>query len=397
MMAAATAAAKGKAVLLIEKNSSLGKKLRITGGGRCNVTNNQPVVREMLSNYKGKGKFLFSTFTQHGVKESISWFNEKGVGLKEENEGRLFPDTDSAETIHKAMVHELIKKKVTTLSSDAVRTITRRNKTGVFAVTVNSGTTYICTKCIIATGGTSRPDTGSTGDGFTWAKKLGHTVATHNVALVPVMTKEKWVKEVSGISLPNIAMTICIDGVKAFTEKGKVLFTHTGLSGPTILNMSKRIGECLESGEVQIRIDLLPKHDLGETRNLLTELFKSQSNKLVKNALSELIPNGLVKIILKKCNVDEDTPCHSVRVEEKKKIANELKYLTLTITGLLGTDKAVISSGGVVLEEINFKTMESKLVPGLYLVGDMLDIDRPSGGYSLQLCWSTGFVAGNNA
>lgn len=397
MMAAATAAANGASVLLIEKNGTLGKKLRISGGGRCNVTNNKPGVREMLAMYRGKGKFLFSTFTQHGVKETVEWFARRRVDLKEENEGRLFPITDSAETIYEAMLHELKQQNVAVLSGDAVVGIVKRSKADIFAVSTTSGDTYICTKCVIATGGTSRPETGSTGDGFAFAKKLGHTINSHNVALVPLLVKESWTKQVSGVALPSVQLTIFVDGKKHFSEKGKILFTHTGVSGPTILNMSKRIGELLESGQVTLEVDVLPGMDVKEVRDELTKLFTTNSNKLIRNSLSELVPTSLASVTLQQCKLDEDTPCHSVRAEDKKILAHYLQHVPLTITSLMGPEKAVISSGGVALEEIDFRTMESKVTPGLYLAGDMLDVDRPSGGYSLQLCWSTGFVAGSHS
>lgn len=394
MMAAATAGSKGTRVLLLEKNNLLGKKLRITGGGRCNVTNNKPETREMLSMYKDRGKFLFSTFSQHGVLESVSWFKERGVELKEENEGRLFPTTDSAETICHTLITEVEKNNVVVLTGQAVRQI--QHEEGVFHVTTTEAT-YNARSCVIAAGGTSRPDTGSTGDGFLWVKTLGHTVNKHNVALVPLVVKEGWVKNISGVSLSDVKLSLLVDNKKVFSEKGKVLFTHTGLSGPTILNMSKRIGELLEAGNVTITINVLAESDEGTIRNKLTTLFHDESNKKIQNALSNILPASLVKQILLIAEIDPDTPCHSVRVTEKKELSALLFALPLTVTGLLGEDKAIISAGGISLSEIDFRTMESKLMPKLFIVGDMLDIDRPSGGYSLQLCWSTGYVAGIHA
>ena len=388
------AAAKGASVLLLEKNQTLGKKLRITGGGRCNVTNNKTNSREMLAKYKRSGKFLHSTFSQHSVTDTVTWFNERGVELKEENEGRLFPVTDSAETVYETLLTELKETDVTVLGGAVVTAV---KKIDSHFLTTTRTEQFRAKKCILATGGTSRPETGSTGDGFTFAKTLGHTIHAHNVALVPVETQERWVKRVSGVSLSDVKLTLTVDGRKQFTQTGKVLFTHSGLSGPTILNMSKQISELLETGTVGLHIKLMSEPDEGSIREKLTELFHAESNKKVCNVLNQLVPTTLAKVVLRLANIDGDTPCHSVRVEEKKRLSSLLFALPLTITGLLGADKAVISSGGVPLTEINPKTMESKKVPGLFLIGDMLDIDRPSGGYSLQLCWTTGFVAGSHA
>jgi predicted Rossmann fold flavoprotein len=392
MMAAATAAARGVAVLLLEKNDGLGKKLRITGGGRCNVTNNKPDNHKMLAQYKGRGKFLFSTFAQHGVADTVSWLRERNVTLKEENEGRMFPVTDSADTIYEAMLAELRATGVEIVSNSTVTDVAKQSDE-TFLISCNE-LSYTTKSCVIATGGTSRPDTGSTGDGFTFATTLGHTVHENDMALVPLMTKELWVREVSGVSLPDVTLTVTVDGAKAFKTVGKILFTHTGISGPTVLNLSKDISDLLQSGTVTLSIDLFPTQDLGTLRTSLTTLFHAESNKKVRNALKELVPTSLAKTLLDLSSIDPETPCHSVRVEEKKSLSSLMKALPLTIIGLLGTDKAIVSSGGVALEEVDFKTMESKRVPGLFLVGDVLDIDRPSGGYSLQLCWSTGYVAG---
>jgi predicted Rossmann fold flavoprotein len=396
MMAAATAAANGAVVCLLEKNADLGKKLRITGGGRCNVTNNKRDDQEMLSMYKGRGKFLFSTFSQHNVIDTVSWFNERQVTLKEENEGRMFPVTDSAETIYEALVTELTDTKVVQVTNTPV-TAVEKQPNGTFLITSKQGTSYTAKRIVLATGGTSRPETGSTGDGFQFAQALGHTVRTNDVALVPLVTEEDWVAAVSGVTLQNVKLTMYVDDTKVKKEIGKILFTHKGVSGPTILNMSKEIGEWLQSDTVVLELDLFPQTDVGGLRQLVTTIFHDNSNKKVRNVLGGLAPSALGKVLLKLAGIDSETPCHSIRVEEKNRLVDLMKGVPLTIAGLMGNDKAIISSGGVRLEEIDFKTMESTIVPGLYITGDMLDIDRPSGGYSLQLCWSTGFVAGTHA
>jgi predicted Rossmann fold flavoprotein len=395
MMAAAKAGERSRRVLLLEKNPHVGKKLLITGGGRCNVTNNKPVPREMLAAYKSGGKFLFSTFTQHGVADSITWFKERGVELKEENEGRLFPTTNTARTICDVLVQELKKTDVVQKTRASVKTVTRNKKSGGFTITLESGEMLECQSCVIATGGTSRPETGSTGDAYVWLKKLGHTVVPNNFALVPLTLKNSWTKKLSGLTLPDIKLTLFADNKKQSVHKGKLLFTHVGVTGPTILNLSKTVGELLAHSSVTLMLDLFPNKDAGELKVFLRALFAEHSNKKVKNVLSDVLPSTLVTELLKVLSVDPATVCHSLSTEARTSLLILLKAIPLEVKGLLGADKAVVSSGGVSLSEINFKTMESKIVPHIYVVGDMLNIDRPSGGYSLQLCWSTGYVAGS--
>jgi predicted Rossmann fold flavoprotein len=397
MMAAATAGSRGKRVLLLEKNPSLGKKLLITGGGRCNVTNNKHDIRTMQAQYKGAGKFLFSLFAQHGVKESIEWFESRGVELKEENEGRLFPTTDSAKTIFDTLVTEMKKSGVVVRRKAAVRTIIYDSASGSFSIKVTDDTTFRTTSCVVATGGTSRPETGATGDGYPWLKKLGHTVVPNSFSLVPLSLKNTWTKKLSGLTLTNIKLTVYADNKKISVHDGKILFTHVGITGPTVLNMSKTVGELLAHSKVTLKLDLFPTMDAGAFKLFLREKLAENSNKKLKNVLSEIIPTALTTATLSELSISGETPCHSVLSEDRSKLTMFLKAVPLHVKGLLGEDKAIVSSGGVPLTELNMKTMESNIVPHLYIAGDLLNIDRPSGGYSLQLCWSTGYVAGSYA
>lgn len=396
MMAAARAAERGRRVILLEKNTRLGKKLSITGGGRCNVTNNKPVVRQMLSQYKESGKFLFSTFMQHGVAESIQWFTDRQVELIEENEGRLFPATQQAETICATLVEELQKQRVEVRLGSVVTGVAYNAKAKLFEVATTTGA-LTAAACVLATGGTSRPETGSTGEGFGWLQALGHTVVANDMALVPVKIAASWLPKVSGVTLPAVKLSVFADGVRQTVKRGKLLFTHVGVTGPTVLNLSREIGQLSTESAVTLVVDLLPDSDAGTLKIQLQELFALHSNKKIKNVLSELVPTALGGVLLALVDLDGETPCHSVKKEERAKLALLLKALPLSVAGLLGADKAVVSAGGVQLEEVNFKTMESRVVPQLYLVGDVLNINRPSGGYSLQLCWTTGYVAGSYA
>jgi len=394
MMAAATAASEGARVLLLEKNKNLGKKLSITGGGRCNVTNNKPEVRVMLEQYKEEGKFLFSTFAQHGVAESVNWFLEREVPFKEENEGRLFPKTESALTIRDTLDNELQIQGVEVLTKQSVSDVTYSENDKHFTICTDNKK-FISTVCIVSTGGYARPETGSTGDGFPWLEAFGHSVAVNNNALVPISLKNEWTKKLSGLALSDVKISLYAYDKKQSTAKGRMLFTHVGVTGPLILNISKEAGDFLEHTDVTLYLDVFPQYDAGA----LKEKFKTilASNKKLQNALTEELPLQLIKGILEQLHIDGETPCHSVRSEDRKRLLTYLKHIPLSMKGLLGTDKAVISSGGVALEEVNFKTMESNKVPRLYIIGDLLNINRPSGGYSLQLCWSTGYVAGMSA
>jgi predicted Rossmann fold flavoprotein len=396
MMAAGRAAETGRPVLLLEKNPNLGKKLLITGGGRCNLTNNKLELRQMLAKYKGKDQFLFSAFTQFGVAETLAWFNQRGLATKEENEGRVFPLSNRAQSVWEILVKYLSDTKVTIQTGQVVTSLSLDQTTKHLRIKLADQTEISAEKCILATGGTSHPETGSTGEGFRWLAKIGHTISQPQVALVPVALKDLWVKKLAGLSLPEIKLTVFQNNQKQVTQKGKLLFTHFGVSGPTILNLSQEIGELLKYGEVTISLDLFPRLDPGALKTKVQSLLITESNKKLKNVLSELIPTALVAPILELTGIDGETASHSVSTADRKKLILILKTIPLQVKGLLGADKAVVSSGGVKLEEVDFKTMASRLIPNLYLVGDVLDVDRPSGGYSLQLCWTTGWVAGGH-
>jgi len=396
MMAAGRASELGAKVLLLEKNATLGQKLLITGGGRCNVTNAELDQRKLLSKFEDADKFLFSPFAQFDNLQALEFFHSHNMPTKVEAEQRAFPQSDSAQSVWDVLVNYLKSTEVTVRSNTEVTGfINEGNK--IIGVKLKGGEKIEAKKFVLATGGKSRPETGSTGEGFKWLSDLGHKVTEPAPSLVPIMVEETWVKKLSGVSLSEAKVTLFQNQVKQEVRKGKVLFTHFGLSGPAILNMSKDIDELLKYGEVEISLDLLPSHDYSTLNTALQELFKIEDKKKLKNALSFLIPSALVSAVAERSQVNPDTPCNSVTREDRLALVQVLKDMRMKVTSLLGTDKAIITSGGVALEEIDFKTMQSKLYSNLYLVGDLLDIDRPSGGYSLQLCWTTGFVAGTSA
>lgn len=395
MMAAGRAGELGSRVILLEKNKTLGKKLLITGGGRCNVTNAELDNKKLLAKFKDSGKFLFSPFSQWSVRETIDFFHARNMATKEEAEQRIFPLSNTAQSVWDTLVGYLKASNVTVLSNASVVRIHAQN--GVITSVELRGGRIICAKSfILATGGISHPETGSTGDGYKWLRELGHSVREASAALVPVALKEP-AKNAAGTSIRNAKITLYQNEVKQAQKVGKILFTHVGFSGPCILNMSRDIGELLKYGALFIEIDLLPDMGYEKVNTALQDAFKEHSNKKIRNALKGLIPPSLTSTVLSLAGIDEETSCNSVTRDARVRLMKTLKHLRFEAKELLGADKAIITAGGVALTEVEFKTMRSLKYRNLFLVGDILDIDRPSGGYSLQLCWTTGFVAGSTA
>ncbi len=399
MMAAGRAAERGLRVLLLEKNDTLGKKLLITGGGRCNVTNAEMDTRVLLDKFKDNGKYLFSAFSKWGVQESLDFFHLREMATKIENEKRVFPVTDKAQSVWDVLVGYIKKSGVEVLSNSEVTGLLKEDGK-IMGVKLKGKKVLLAKSVVLATGGKSRPETGSTGDGFVWLKDVGHTVIEPQAVLVPVSLKDEWIKRLQGATFQNIRLTLYQNGQKQESSAGKknskLLFTHFGISGPTVLNMSQDIGELLKYGEVVVGLDLFPDYGHDKVNTMLMDLFAKENKKKLKNALSTLVTSTMAAVIVELSGIDPDTTNSNVSREQRIKLISLLKLLPMNVKELLGTDKAIVTSGGVSLDEVDFKTMQSRLFPNLYLVGDILNIDRPSGGYSLQLCWTTGFVAGES-
>ncbi|MDO8575520.1 MAG: NAD(P)/FAD-dependent oxidoreductase [bacterium] len=396
MMSAGRAGELGAKVILLEKNPELGRKLLVTGGGRCNVTNAEFDNRKFLEKFRGDGKFLFSAFSEWNSKNTIEFFESHSVPTKVENEGRVFPVSNSSESVLGVLLSYIKKGGVTVKTNSAVKELV--GEAGIIkSVILENGEEIFAKSFIIATGGKSYPKTGSTGDGFVWLSKLGHKMIKPDSALVPVNIKDEWVRNLQGVAMPEIKISIFQDDKKIESKKGKILFTHFGISGPTILNMSRKINELIPYGDVIISLDLMPNFDFSTIKTELERIFKENINKKFKNALSSIVPSALVSTIAEKSGIDEDKPNHSITREEKIRLMHVLKDIRMEVHSLMSPENAIVSSGGVDLNEVDFKTMTSKLYPNLYLTGDILNINRPSGGYSLQICWTTGFVAGSNA
>lgn len=395
MMAAGRAAARGARVLLLEKNETLGKKLLITGGGRCNVTNGQTDNRLFLKKLEASSKFLFSAFAAWNVQNTLDFFHERNMPTKVENELRVFPVSDSAKSVWNVL-HTYMEEGNVTIQTESPVTGFVFSDDKITGVTLENGTTIEAESFVLATGGNSHPETGSTGDGFTWLTKIGHSVVDIEPSLVPIALSDTWTKKLQGVSVKDIKLTVMQNGTKQETNFGKLLFTHFGISGPTVLNMSNSIRELLQYDEVTILVDLFPKMNHKEVDTALQDMYANQSNKRVKNISTDLLPSSVLRTLSELADIDLEIPCNSVTREQRKALVHLMKALPLHVSHLLGLDKAVITSGGASLTEVDFKTMQSKKFPNLYLVGDVLNINRPSGGYSLQLCWTTGFIAGNS-
>ncbi|MDP2684354.1 MAG: aminoacetone oxidase family FAD-binding enzyme [bacterium] len=395
MMAAGTAASRGKKVLLLEKNKNLGEKLLISGGGRCNLTNAEESEDLLLLNYgKAKG-FLYSSFNQFGMRDTFNFFEKMDLPLVVQARKRAFPKSEKSTDVFKALEKYMKKGGVEVKSQAIVEAIIGSDKK--ISHVLLGGSKITADSYILATGGKSHPETGSTGDGFKWLSKLGHTVKDSTPTIVPWAVKEAWVKSLSGVSLSAMKLTLFVDGKSAIKKKGKILFTHFGFSGPMILNLAAKVHDLLQEGEVTVEIDAYPDTDLGTLDKRVTKVFNANKNKLLNNIFSELAPDGLTNALLSLLTFDSEIKVHSVTKEQRKEIVNLLKAMPATITGLMGTDRAVITDGGISIKEVDGKTMRSRLYNNLYVTGDLLHISRPSGGYSLQLCWTTGFVAGSHA
>lgn len=397
MMMAGRAAECGAHVLLLEKNPELGKKLSITGGGRCNITNAEFNVRAFLDNFPESKEFLFSPFSQFSAKDTFTFFEQKGLDIIVEARKRAFPKTQNAEDVTKTMI-AYIKKHHVRVSTNACVTSIKERAGSSYAVKTVVGEEYAAKKIAIATGGRAAPETGSTGDGFRFLKKLGHTIALPNPNIVPLKTDAAWLHALSGLSLSFMRIRFIQDGKTKIKKLGKILFTHFGISGPLVLNSSFEVAKLLTHGPVTAEIDLFPDSEEQELDRRVWRLFEKNKNKLMKNVLPELLPKDLGLAILKLPDIAlVNKNVHSVTKEERRMLVKKMKRLAFGITGTLGFDKAVIADGGVSPKEVDFKTMTSKLHPNIYLLGDLLNINRPSGGYSLQLAWTTGWVAGTHA
>lgn len=395
MMSAGRAAERDAKVILLEKNDSLGKKLLITGGGRSNITNAEFDNRKFLEKLKDDAKYLHSPFSVWNAKSTIDFFNKRNMETTVEAYQRVFPTSNKAQSVWDVLSSYMSENNVTVLSNSEVKGFIH-DKGKILSARISGNKLIHAKQFILATGGKSHPETGSTGDGFKWLKELGHNIVEPKASLVPIAIRDAWVRNLQGLTLENVKLTIFQNGKKHGSSKGRILFTHFGISGPTVINMSRDVGEFLRYGDVILSLDLLPALDYSKLNSELQRILTEHSNKQIKNSLGTLIAPSLVHDILTMAKIDPNTWSHSVTREERLLLVKLLKDIPLHVEDLLGVEDAIITSGGARLDEVDWKTMKSAIIKNLFLVGDILNINRPSGGYSLQLCWTTGFVAGNS-
>jgi predicted Rossmann fold flavoprotein len=395
-MAAGQAAAGGAAVSLLEKNDRPGRKLMITGKGRCNLTNATD-IQGLIKNIPGNGRFLYSAFDMFDNHDLVRFFHGLGVETKVERGDRVFPVSDKAGDIVEALVCFCREQQVKIVYGQPVAEITRQDGT-VTGVVTGAGDTYQADRVILASGGASYPGTGSTGDGYTMARKLGHTVVPVKPALVPLVAADPWVKELQGLTLKNVAVTACSGGKTLVEEFGEMIFTHFGLSGPIILTLSRKIAQLLEKGqEIILGINLKPAIGQEQLDRRIQRDFTSYQNKQFKNSLGELLPKSLIPVVIQLSGISGEKPVHQVTKEERLRLVNLLQNLEVTVTGTRSIKEAIVTAGGVSVKEINPRTMESKLIRGLFFAGEVIDVDGYTGGFNLQIAFSTGYMAGRSA
>jgi len=396
MIMAGRAGELGASVLVLEKNKNLGKKLKITGGGRCNITNAEFDIREFLKNFPESKEFLFSPFSKFSAKDTFAFFESKKLPLVIEARKRAFPESQKAEDVFKVL-EKYIRSNKGEIKTDTQVVKINKNGDKIISVETKKGEKFFAKNFAIATGGVAAPTTGSTGDGFKWLKKLGHSIKNPNPNIVPLTTNDKWIHRLSGVTLSFMTIRFYQEGKSKLKKTGKILFTHFGVSGPLILNSAFEVKKLLDKGKVVASIDMFPDTEENALDKRVLKLFEKNPNKELKNILPELLQKNLSKEILNLPDIKlTERKANSLSKDERRKFVKKLKNLQFEITGTLGMDKAVIADGGIILEEVNFKNMTSKNFSNLYLLGDILNINRPSGGFSLQLCWTTGWVAGSD-
>jgi predicted Rossmann fold flavoprotein len=401
LMAAISASAQGARVCLVEKGTKLGRKLIISGGGRCNVTNAKE-LDELIKQMPGNGRFMHSAFAQFSNQDIIRFFEQLGVALKEEDRGRMFPVTDKAITVANALIHKMKSQGVEVrLNSPVERVLYEAGECR--GILLRSGESVTAPCVIIAVGGASVPQTGSTGDGYAWAREAGHTITDLYPTEVPLVASDSFIvdKTLQGLSLREIEMTLFApNGKKVSTQEGDMIFTHFGLSGPAALRMGHYVSVTQRKhGAVPLRltIDLMPDKRVDEIARESWSLLEAQPKKAVKNVLKGYLPERLIPLLLEKASISQETTLSHMPKQNWTELAQTIKSLPLTITGTLSLEEAFITGGGVSVKEIDPRTMQSKLMHGLFFAGEVMDVHAHTGGYNITIAFASGHVAGLHA
>ena len=395
MMAAVFAARNGQNVQLLEKNEKLGKKLFITGKGRCNITNAAD-IEDLFTAVISNPKFLYSGFYSFTNQQVIDFFEELGVKTKVERGERVFPVSDHSSDVIAAFSRELKSLGVSvSLHTEVKELLCEQDK--VCGVLLTNGKKMKADAVIVATGGISYPSTGSTGDGYRFARETGHRVTELLPSLVPMEVRQWYAKELQGLSLRNIEIRITDGKKKLYEEFGEMLFTHYGVTGPVILSASSVVGKTLRKKELTLHIDLKPALSEEQLDKRILREFDANHNKQYKNSIDSLFPAKLKPVMIELSEIEPEKKVNEITKEERQRLVHLIKDFTMTLTGLRGYNEAIITKGGVKLSEVNPSTMESKIIKGLYFAGEVLDLDAVTGGYNLQIAWSTGYLAGINA
>lgn len=397
MMAAITAARHGHEVILFEKNEKLGKKLYITGKGRCNITNASD-MEVLFDNVMSNRKFLYSAFYGFDNNQVVQFFEDIGVKTKVERGGRVFPQSDKSSDVISGLQREMNRLGVKIHFCAEVKEILCENEIaiGVKVMEQSKEISYPADAVMIATGGISYPSTGSTGDGYAFAKQLGHKVTKLSQSLVPFQIKEEYIKQMQGLSLRNVSMRLFADKKKIYEDFGEMLFTHFGISGPLVLSASSYVAPYVDKQELTVCIDLKAALTEEQLDTRILRDFSEMQNKQFKNALDKLLPKKMIPVMIELSGIDAGKPIHSVTKNERIKLVKLLKNMELHVERLRGFNEAIITKGGISVKEINPSTMESNLVKDLYFIGEVLDLDALTGGYNLQIAWSTAYLAASS-
>lgn len=393
IMAAISASSSGEEAALIEKNTSLGRKLLLTGGGRCNLTNNCP-QDSFLQHYSRTGAFLRDAFKRFGREDLVSFFAGRGLEIKREEDGRMFPVTDRASSVIDILEKELKAREVRVLRGKSVSSVNAASGR-VSWVEFPDGKRMEAEKVIIATGGISYSSTGSTGDGFRWAEELGHKVMPLKPGLVSLNVEQDHPLALEGLCLEGVNIDFRSGKKKIKTGIGSLLFTKTGITGPLVLSASDRVIDLLDRGDVCVEIDILPHEDLKGAESILTRKFKDRPSKNVKAILKEMVPGRFAGLVCGMIGLDPDKRSNQVTEKERKRLRDILKSFRLDISREISTEKAQVTRGGVSVKDVDPRTMQSRVIQGLYFAGEVIDVDGECGGFNLQAAFSTGYLAGD--